>query len=126
MESTVSVAAAAVQYPQPLTVAVSDFARVSPRHGVAAYASSLVLAVLTLIGSSFFKEIRRTFDHHVLGVRSLVLWEATFWVLAVLWLASLVVGVLCLSHKGRTRTLGACSLAVNLASGLLVLCTIVF
>jgi hypothetical protein len=118
--------AAAVHYPQPLTVAVSDFARVSPRHGVSAYVSSVALALLTLAGSSFFKEIRRTFAQHFFGVRAQSLWEAAFCVLAVAWLASLVVGMLCLSHKGRVRSLGAYSIAINIASALLVVCTMMF
>jgi hypothetical protein len=118
--------AAAVQYPQPLTVAVSDFARVSPRHGVSAYVSSVALALLTLVGSSFFKEIRGTFGQHVFGVRALVFWEAAFCVLAVAWLASFVLGVLCLSHKGRVRSLGAYAVAINISSVLLVVCTMTF
>ena len=65
-----------------------------------------LLALLTLVGSSFFKEIRRTFGQHVLGMRALTLWEAAFCVLAVAWAASLVIGALCLSHKQRTRSLG--------------------
>jgi hypothetical protein len=124
MKSSVGAAvSAAVQYPQPLTIAVSDFARVSPRHGVTAYVSSIALALLTLAGSSFFKEIRRTFGQHVLGVRAQAMWEAAFCVLAVAWLASLVIGVLCLSHKGRVRSLGRYSIAINVSSALLVLCT---
>jgi hypothetical protein len=118
--------AAAVHYPHPLTVSVSDFARVSPRHGVSAYVSSTALALLALVGSTFFKEIRRTFGQHVLGVHALVLWEAAFCVLAVAWLASLVLGVLCLSHKGRVRSLGAYSIAINISSALLVVCTMMF
>ena len=118
-----SVVAAAVHYPQPLSVAVSDFARVSPRHGVSAYVSSIALALLTLVGSTFFKEIGRTFGHPVLGVRAVFYWEAAFCVLAVAWLASLALGVLCLSHKGRLRSLGAYSIAINIASALLVVCT---
>ena len=118
--------AAAVHYPQPLTVTVSDFARVSPRHGVSAYVSSISLALLTLAGSSFFKEIRGTFGQHVLGVRALTIWEAAFCVLAVAWLASVVLGVSCMSHKGRTRSLGAYSIAINIASVLLVVCTATF
>ena len=126
MKSSVAAGISAVQYPQPLTVTVSDFARVSPRHGVTAYLSSVVLALLTLAGSSFFKEIRRTFGQHVMGLRAQVLWEAVFCVLAVTWLTSLIVGVMCLSHKGRTRSLGAYSIAINLSSALLVLCTMTF
>jgi succinate dehydrogenase hydrophobic anchor subunit len=119
--------AAAVQYPQPLTVAVSDFARVSPRHGVAAYLSSVVLALLTLAGSSFFKEIRQTFGQHWFGVRAVTFWEAAFCVVVVAWLASLVLGVSCLSQtRGtRTRSLGAYSIAINIATLLLVICTLV-
>jgi hypothetical protein len=129
MKSSVAAAAAAVsavQYPQPLTVVVSDFARVSPRHGITAYVASIGLALLTLLGSSFFKEIRRTFGHQVLGVRALVWWEAAFCVLAIAWLASLVLGITCLSHKGRSRSLGAYSVAINIASALLVVCTATF
>jgi formate hydrogenlyase subunit 3/multisubunit Na+/H+ antiporter MnhD subunit len=113
----------AVRYPQPLSIVVSDFARVSPRHGVAAYGSSVVLALVTLVGSSFFRELRRTFGQHVFGVRVLAVWETAFCVLAVAWLASIVVGVLCLSHRGRTRSLGAYSVAINISTALLVLCT---
>jgi hypothetical protein len=118
--------AAAVQYPQPLTVAVSDFARVTPRHGVSAYASAVGLALLTLAGSSFLKEIRRTFGQHVFAIRAQTLWEAAFCVVAVAWLASLVLGVRCLSAKGRTRSLGAYSIAINITSALLVVCTMTF
>jgi hypothetical protein len=125
MKSSVA-AATAVQYPQSLTVAVSDFARVSPRQGVHAYVSSIVLALLTLGGSAFFKEIRRTFGQQLLGVRALVLWEAAFCVLAVAWLASLVLGLMCLSRPGRVRTLGAYAIAINIASALLVICTMMF
>jgi hypothetical protein len=119
-----SIAAAAVQYPPPLTVSVPALGRVSPRHAVTAYVTSVALALVTLAGSSFFKEIRRTFGHHVLGMHALALWEATFVVLAMAWLAAVVVGALCLSHKGRTRSLGAYSIAINISSALLVLCTI--
>jgi hypothetical protein len=115
--------AAAVQYPQPLTVAVSDFARVSPRQGVHVYVSSLALALVTLVGSSFFKEIRRTFGQQFFGVSALTLWEAAFCVVAVAWLGSLVLGVTCLSRSGRVRTLGAYSIAINIASALLAICT---
>lgn len=118
--------AAAVQYPQSLSVAVSDFARVSPRQGLHAYVSAIALALLTLIGSSFFKEIRRSFGQQFFGVRALTLWEAAFCILAVGWLASLVLGLMCLSHKGRIRTLGAYAIAINIASALLVLCTMLF
>jgi hypothetical protein len=118
--------AAAVQYPHSLTVGVSDFARVSPRHGLSAYVSSVALALMALAGSSFFKEVRRTFEHHVFGVKALFWWEAAFCVLAVAWFASLVLGVLCLSHKARVRSLGAYSIAINIASALLVICTMMY
>jgi hypothetical protein len=118
--------AAAVQYPHSLSVGVSDFARVSPRHGVSAYASSVALALLTLLGSSFFKEIRRTFGQHFFGVQAQSLWEAAFCVLAVAWLASLALGIRCMSAKGRTRSLGAYSIAINISSTLLVVCTMTF
>ncbi len=114
----------AVQYSQPLTVAVSELARVSARHGVTAYALSLLLAAVTLLGSAFHAEIVQTFQRQLLGVRVATLWEAAFVVAALVWFAATLVGLLCLPQKGRVRSFGASSVGINLAAALLVACTL--
>lgn len=114
----------AVQYPQPLTAAFSELARASARHGATAYALSLVLAGVTLLGSGFYKEITRTFGQHLLGMRAVTLWEAGFALCALVWLATTALGLLCIQQKGQTRKLGLASIGINIAAALLVACTV--
>ena len=113
-----------VQFPQTLTVAVSELARASGRQGVTAYGLSLVLAAVALVGSVFYKEITHTFGRYVMGVRAVTLWEGLLVVAAFLWLTSLALGVLSVPQKGRMRKFGAYSNAINLAAALLVVCTL--
>ena len=114
-----------VQFPQTLTVAVSELARASGRQGVTAYGLSLVLAAAALVSSVFYKEITHTFGREVMGVRAVTLWEGLLVVAAFVWLTSLTLGVLSVSQKGRMRKLGAYSIAINLAAALLVVSTLV-
>ena len=113
-----------VQYPQALTIAISDLARASSRHGVTAYALSLTLAGLSLLGAIFHKEITHTFGRDFFGVRAVILWEGVFLVGAVVWLAAVALGLMTLPQKGRVRTFGVYSIAVNLAVALLAACTV--
>ena len=114
----------AVQYPHSLTMAVSEFARASARHGVTAYTLSLLLAGVTFVGSVFYKEITHTFGRELLGVRVLTLWEGLFLLAGVAWLAAMVLAVMCLPQRGRARTFGISSIGMNLAAALLVACTL--
>ncbi len=114
----------AVQYPHPLTAAASELARVSARHGVTAYAVSLCLAAAALLGSAFYKEITHTFGRELLGVRMSSLWEAAFFATALVWLATMSLGMLCVPQRGRARTLGVSTLGVSLAAALLAACTL--
>src|SRR5688572_2820905 len=95
----------AVQYPSSLSIAVSELGRLSGRLGATAYTLSMLIAGVTLVGSVFYKEIAQTFGRYVLGVRAVTLWEAALVLGIVLWLASTVMGLLCVAHKDRTRRL---------------------
>jgi hypothetical protein len=114
----------AVQYPQALTIAITDLARASARHGVTAYALSLTLAAFALLGAVFYKEITHTFGRSVMGVRAVTLWEVLFLAGAVVWLAAVALGLFTLPQKGRVRTFGFYSLAINVAVALLAACTL--
>src|SRR5688572_21958271 len=92
-----------VQYPQSLSFALSDLARASVRHGRTAYALSLVLALTTLLGSVFYKEIAATFGYQMMGVRALAIWQGVFLIAVMLWLGALALGLLCMPQKGRIR-----------------------
>ena len=118
MKSTV------VQFPQTLTVAVSELARASGRQGVTAYGLSLALAAVALAASFFYKEITHTFGRYVMGVRAVTLWESLLVVAAFLWLTSIALGLMSLPQKGRMRKFGAYSIAINLAAALLIVCTL--
>lgn len=115
----------AVQFPQPLTIAVSELARVSARHGVMAYATSLVLAALSLAGSFFYRDITHTFGREMAGIRAMTLWEGAFLVAAIAWLVAVALGLMCLPQKGRARTFGVYSIAINLAAATLAACTLI-
>ena len=114
----------AVQYSNPLTVAVAEIARVSARHGVTAYATSLFLAFTALLGSFFYSDIARTFGRQLLGVHVLTLWEAGFLVGAIVWLAATMLGLLCVPQRGRVRTFGVSTLGINTAIAILAACTL--
>ncbi len=114
----------AVRYPTTLTIAVADLARGSARYGRAAYGLSLVLAGVAFAGSVFYKEIRQTFRADVYGVNAGTLWEGVFGVFVLIWMAAMLLAALCLPQKGRARTLGVSSIAINLAAALLVACTL--
>ena len=114
----------AVQYPSSLSLVISEFGRVSARLGGAAYAISLLIAGVTLVGSCFYQEITHTFGRYILGMRAGTLWEAGLVLCIVVWLTSTVFGFICVAQKGRTRRLGLSSLGINLAAALLVVCTL--
>jgi hypothetical protein len=115
----------AVQFPQSLTIVWTDFARPTAKHGAVAYALSLILAVAVLAGSVFYREIADTFGRELGGVRVATLWQLSLYVAGLVWLGALGLGLVCLSQKGRARTLGAYSIAVNIAAALLVACTVI-
>jgi hypothetical protein len=115
----------AVQYPHSsLNVAVSELAEASARHGVTAYALSLVVAGVTFFGSAFYKEITHTFGRDLFGLRVGTIWQAAFLIAAVGWLAAVALGLMCLPQRGRARTFGITSLGINFAAALLVACTL--
>jgi hypothetical protein len=116
---------AAVQYPQPLTLALSDFARraTAARNGPTAYALSLLLAAVTLAGSMFYKDITHSFTAHLMGVSVSTLWHAAFYATTGLWLTGTLLALLCAAQKGRTRTFGVYSIAMNIAAATLAACT---
>jgi hypothetical protein len=113
----------AVRYTPSMTFAFPDLARASSRHGRVAYLLSLAVAGATFGGSVFYKEISQTFGGDVLGVRALTLWEGAFALAALAWLVAMGLGLLCVAQKGRPRTFGLSSIAMNLAAALLVVCT---
>jgi hypothetical protein len=114
----------AVRYTPSMLFAMPAVARGTTRHGRTAYLLSLAVAGVTFAGSVFYQDISRTFGADVLGVRALTLWEAAFAVAALAWLVAMALGVMCLPQKGRPRTFGVTSIAMNLAAALLVACTL--
>jgi hypothetical protein len=114
----------AVQYPHTLNDAVSELADASARHGATAYTLSLALAAVAFFGSAFYKEISHTFGRELFGLRVLAIWESLFLIAAVLWFAAMVLSLMCLPQRGRTRSFGVSSLGINLAAALLMACTL--
>lgn len=114
----------AVRFTPFLMFALPQLARGSSRHGRAAYLLSLAVAGLVLAGSVFYQDISETFGADVFGVRALTLWEGAFAVAALVWLAAMALGVMCLPQRGRPRTFGLSSIGMNLAAALLVACTL--
>jgi hypothetical protein len=115
----------AVQYSNPFAVIVSELARISARHGVTAYALSLMVAFAALLASVFHQEIARSFGREVLGVRVVTIWEAAFVVGVLVWAAATVLGTLCVPQKGRTRSFGISTVGINVAAAIFVACTMI-
>lgn len=113
----------AVQFPQPFSVAVSEIARVSAKHGSTAYALSMICAAAAFLASVFYKEITHTFGYSYFGVRVSTVWHAVFFAGFFAWCAATVLALLCLPQRGRTRTYGMSSLGINFAAAVLLAVT---
>lgn len=114
----------AVSYAQSLAAAVSDAARITPRHGGTAYGLSVFLAIATLIASIFFKEITHTYGQDFMGFSAAAFWRGMFLAGALLWVISTVLGLLCMPQEGLTRRLGTCSVSINVAAAILAACAL--
>jgi hypothetical protein len=113
----------AVQFPQPFSVAVSEIARVSAKHGSTAYALSLICAGAAFFASVFYKEISHTFGYSAFGVRAATVWHAVFFAGFFAWVAATLLALLCLPQRGRTRTYALSSLGMNFAAAVLLAVT---
>jgi hypothetical protein len=113
----------AVRYPSPSNIALAGIARASSGSGRTAYALSLVLAAVVFGGTVFFREMTRSIGSHAFGLRAATLWDGAFVIVAVAWVVSMALGVMCLARPGRQRTYGACSVGINLAVAMLVAST---